>query len=148
MNHASFFLLFLVFCTSTFLAAQTQPATDTRLKHKRDSASQSTNQGPNLGVKGSDILANIQTSSETGIYTRILKTKKLQANFKQEGAIKLRVCIDQKGKVISADFTPHGSSNKDKSLIKAAIKNVFKWQFSKSETEKECGTVAFNFQFK
>ena len=154
MNRNPLVLIILVFCTATtILAAQTQPPTDTLLKKvtegKRDSTSQSAKQAPNLGTRGAgDLFANIRTSSEPDIYSRLLKRKKMQVNFNQEGTINLKVCIDQTGKVISADFVPQSSTTEDKQLIEAAIENVLKWQFSKSETEKECGTIAFNFRVK
>ena len=151
MNRNPFFLILLVFCTTTTLAAQTQPPTDTLLKKvaegKRDSVGQPAKHAPNLGKKGSlDLFSNIRTSSETDIYARLLKMEKMQANFNKEGSVKLKVCIGQAGKIISADFVPQGSTTEDKQLIEAAIENALKWEFSASETEKECGTIMFNFR--
>jgi hypothetical protein len=153
MNRNPFSLILLVFCTATTLTAQTQPPADTLSRNiteeKRDSADQSANQAPNLGHEGAaDSLANIGPSSEMAIYARLLRMERMEVNIKQEGTVKLKLCIDQTGKVISADFVPLGSTTEDKQLIEAATENALKWQFSKSETERQCGTIAFNFRAK
>ena len=153
MNRNPFFLILLVFCTTTSLAAQTQPPADTLSRNvteeKRDSAGHSAHQAPNVDHTGAaDSLANIGTSSEMAIYAQLLRMERMQVNFNKEGTVNLKLCIDQTGKVISADFVPLGSTTEDKQLIEAAIENALKWQFSKSETEMECGTITFNFRVK
>jgi hypothetical protein len=64
------------------------------------------------------------------------------------GVIVLRLCVDKRGKVSSAKFTSKGSTSLNPFLIRTAIANAKKWQFVRSNTDKQCGTLTYTFKAK
>jgi outer membrane biosynthesis protein TonB len=72
----------------------------------------------------------------------------IQENSQQSGTVVVEICVDTEGKVETAKFTQRGSTTTNKSLVDVAIAGAKKYQFTKSEIEKQCGTVTVNFIVK
>lgn len=80
--------------------------------------------------------------------TRILLWNDKKNNTGKQGIVKLNICIDAKGAVVAAQYTPKGSNTGDRELIKLALDIVRKYKFSPSAMEKECGTITRDFRLK
>lgn len=79
---------------------------------------------------------------------RIVRMEKMKDDSGKEGIVVLDVCIDQKGQVISANFSPQGSTTMDEYLLNLAIENVRKWEFAEGAAGKDCGKVTYRFALK
>lgn len=79
---------------------------------------------------------------------RIVRVERMKDESGKLGIIVLDVCIDQNGQVISANFSPQGSTTKDAYLLNLAIENVRKWEFASGVAEKDCGKVTYRFVLK
>ncbi|MFT6935782.1 MAG: TolA protein [Saprospiraceae bacterium] len=66
------------------------------------------------------------------------------------GTAVIKICVDPKGNVVSADFTQKGSSITSDAAIKEAIANAKKWKFDSNPMapDKQCGTVTYQFKVK
>jgi len=75
------------------------------------------------------------------LYKPIIKDKS-----QKTGDVNLKVCVDENGLVISADFTQSGSTTTDPDLVKTAIAGAKKYKFEKSSLDKQCGTIKIKFR--
>ncbi len=94
---------------------------------------------------GQEQPAGLGSLGKSSFNQRIVRIEKMQDDSGKEGVIVLDVCIDQKGQVISANFSPQGSTTKDEYLLNLAIENVRKWEFASGAAEKDCGKVTYRF---
>ncbi len=76
---------------------------------------------------------------------RVLKRAPVRDSTSKTGTVVVHLCVDRKGKVISAEYAPKGSTTADEHLIRLAIENARQWRFEKSKEKKQCGNVTFNF---
>lgn len=119
----------------------------------RGNTGSSGNQGDPNGDPNASALEGISTGSgkvggglgDRGI-TRSPAAKSTCGN--KGGRVVVRVCVDNNGKVISAEYTQSGSNTSDSCLRTTAIRNAKKWGFSKGIAEKQCGTITYDFKVK
>jgi hypothetical protein len=58
------------------------------------------------------------------------------------------VCVDRSGNVILAEYKKQGSTTTDPVLLEKAIKAAKQYRFAPSESEVQCGTIAFKLEVK
>ena len=73
---------------------------------------------------------------------------KIQDNTQKTGRVVVRICVNQDGKVISANYTQKGSTTTDAHLISVAEKNAKKYKFTKSKIVEQCGNIVIDFKLK
>ncbi len=72
----------------------------------------------------------------------------VQGNFQETGKIRLKVCVDSNGKVISTKQTQKGSTSFSSKLKKLAIANAKKYRFEKSDEDSQCGYITYIFKLQ
>lgn len=97
---------------------------------------------------GQEQPAGLGSLGKSSFNQRIVRIEKMKDDSGKEGIVVLDVCIDQKGQVISANFSPQGSTTKDEYLLNLVIENVRKWEFAEGAAEKDCGKVTYRFVLK
>ncbi|NJN33213.1 MAG: hypothetical protein HC817_02140 [Saprospiraceae bacterium] len=78
----------------------------------------------------------------------VVTTPRLQENSQKSGKVVLKVCVDASGSVVSSDYQASGSNTLDDDLVEAAKRNARQYKFAKSDFEKQCGTITYNFIVK
>lgn len=68
-------------------------------------------------------------------------------NSQKSGKVRVKVCADAAGNVISANFTQAGSTSTDGYLVDKAVEAARKFKFAEG-AEVQCGWIDFNFQVK
>lgn len=109
------------------------------------------NQGDPNGDPNSDILTGKSTGTgKVGGYIQARggRGPTLTARVNDEGTVVIKVCIDARGKVISADYTQAGSTTNSSTLINLARDNASNYSFKPSDQDKQCGTITYNFILK
>ena len=110
------------------------------------------NQGDPDGDPDASKLEGISTGSGTvggGLGSRgVTNAPRITDNSQKQGTVVVKVCVDKKGKVTSAEFTQRGSTTSDGTLKSLAIQNARKWTFSNGQVDKQCGTITYRFQVK
>ncbi len=110
------------------------------------------NQGQQNGDPDGKALDGISTGSGDiggGLLGRKkVSSPKITNNSQKTGIVVVRVCVDSKGKVVSAKYTQSGSTTTDQGLIKSAIAGARKYRFSKGDVDKQCGTIKINFRLR
>ena len=71
---------------------------------------------------------------------------KINDKSQKEGRVVINVCVDKLGKVISSDFTQRGSTSTDPTLVKLATENARLWKFMPGDTDRQCGTITYQFK--
>lgn len=79
---------------------------------------------------------------------RILERAPIRDSTAKTGTVVVNLCVDQKGRVVSAEYSPKGSTTTDAHLIRLATENARQWRFEKSREKKQCGNVTYNFKIK
>jgi len=79
---------------------------------------------------------------------RILERAPIRDSTAKTGTVVVHLCVNRKGKVISADYATKGSTTADAHLVRLALENARQWRFEKSREKKQCGNVTFNFRLK
>ena len=62
------------------------------------------------------------------------------------GNVKVQVCINAQGRVISANFVRKGSDTRDEDLVNQAVKLAKQHRFAKSHRSRQCGSMVFSFK--
>jgi hypothetical protein len=64
------------------------------------------------------------------------------------GNVVIKICIDNNGNVISANFTQEGSAITSAAAIQVAVANAKKWKFNTDAMapDKQCGTIRYNYK--
>ena len=107
------------------------------------------NQGDPNGDPNSDNLEGVSTGTGMvggGLANRGGKGPKLTNNSSNTGKVVIKVCVDENGRVTSADFRLRGSTTQSSYLKNIAIKNAKRWNFKRGEID--CGTITYNFRAK
>lgn len=111
---------------------------------------QAGNQGDPNGDPNADKLKGISTGSGVvggGLGNRgVMTIPEITDKSQKEGTVVVRVCVDQTGKVVSAEYTQVGSTTADPLLVKIASDNSRMWKFLPSEVQKQCGTITYKFK--
>ncbi|MBK9149800.1 MAG: hypothetical protein IPM26_01915 [Saprospiraceae bacterium] len=118
----------------------------------RGNSGTSGNQGDPKGDPDGKVLEGISTGSGQiggGLSGRgVLFEPAFRDNSQKTGRVVLNICVDSEGKVISATFTQKGSTTSDAYLIDIARSNAMKYKFSKSEIDKQCGSLTIDFRLR
>ena len=69
-----------------------------------------------------------------------------QDSSQKVGKVVIKICVDNKGRVVSAKYTQKGSTTTDAELVKLAVDNSKKYIFSMSDIEEQCGTITVEFK--
>ncbi len=109
-------------------------------------------QGDPNGDPSSDKLSGVSTGSGTvggglsdrGVVARPPITEKTQ----KAGRVVIKVCVDERGRVVEAEYTQRNSTTNDPTLINIALRNARKWRFSPAQVSKQCGTITYVFKLK
>lgn len=108
------------------------------------------NQGTEKGDPNGNVLSGMSKGSGKvggGLSGRGVEFEPTFAdNSQKTGKVSLSICVNNDGKVTKADFTQKGSTTSDAYLIDLARKTAFKYRFSKSDIESQCGTVTVDFK--
>lgn len=78
----------------------------------------------------------------------VVRRGKIVASPQKQGKVVIEVCVDRNGNVVSAQYTPRGSTTKDSELRDKAISSAQDYKFAPSANAKECGTITFSFGLK
>ena len=110
------------------------------------------NQGDPGGDPDASQLEGISTGSGKiggGLSNRGVKAEpNITDNSQKTGRVVVKVCVDENGDVVSAQYTQLGSSTNDGDLKALAIKSAKKFKFVRSGTDKQCGTITIDFKLK
>jgi hypothetical protein len=79
---------------------------------------------------------------------RILERAPIRDSTAKTGTVVVNLCVNRKGKVVSAEYAPKGSTTADEHLVRLALENARQYRFEKSREKKQCGNMTFNFQHK
>lgn len=107
------------------------------------------NQGDPDGDPDASRVEGISTGSGTveGLGGRsAVNAPKITENSQKQGTVVVRICVDESGKVTSADFTQKGSTTSDNRLKELAVSNARKWRFSAGSVDRQCGTITYRFR--
>ena len=63
----------------------------------------------------------------------------------KEGRVKVRVVINQSGKVTDASYEPKGSTSQERSAIDAALKAARATVFTEAEAFTQGGVITYKF---
>ena len=105
-------------------------------------------------AKQSQSQANVTSASDNGDLSddissrQVLKKPNIVDNTQKEGRVVVKICVDNSGKVISANYTQVGSTTTDAHLIDLAEKGVLEYLFSESPAERQCGRVFIDFRLR
>jgi len=109
------------------------------------------NQGDPNGDPNSKILEGISTGSGKvggGLGSRgVVGSPKVPNNFSTPGTVVMNICVGANGRVIGEpEFKLRGSTTQATQLRRLAAANAKKWKFSPSNTDKQCGTITYDFK--
>ena len=79
---------------------------------------------------------------------RILERAPIRDSTAKTGTVVINLCVDRKGKVVSAEYSPKGSTTADEHLVRLTLENARRWRFEKSKEKKQCGNITYNFTTK
>ncbi len=110
------------------------------------------NQGDPNGDPNASNLEGISTGSGTiggGLGNRgVVSEPVIKDNSQKKGKVVVKVCVDGRGTVVSAEYTQKGSTTTDAHLKSIAIRNAKKFKFTKSTIDKQCGTITIDFRVR
>jgi outer membrane biosynthesis protein TonB len=108
------------------------------------------NQGDPDGDPNSKILEGKSTGTGViggGLGNRGVQGRpKISDNTQATGRVVVKICVDTDGSVVSAEYQLQGSTTQDGQLRASAIRNAKLWKFNKSNIEKQCGTITYDFK--
>jgi hypothetical protein len=79
-------------------------------------------------------------------HRNILETPIIENETDKFGVVRMDVCVNQKGEVISIKYNKDDSDTKDEELIKMAENFTKQYLFEKSHLSRQCGYIIFKFQ--
>ena len=99
-----------------------------------DGGGQGTGSGPSVGG---------------GLGGRVISLAKASYTSNKSGTVRIKVCVNSEGKVVSADPTQTGSTTTDATLRNAAKDAVYKSRFNTAPgSDVQCGWIDYNFILK
>lgn len=99
-----------------------------------DGGGQGTGSGPSVGG---------------GLGGRVISLAKASYTSNKSGTVRIKVCVNSEGKVVSADPTQSGSTTTDTELRNAAKAAVYKSRFNTAPgSDVQCGWIDYNFILK
>jgi hypothetical protein len=73
---------------------------------------------------------------------------KIKDNSQKTGKIVVKVCVNQQGDVVSAEYTQLGSTSTDFELRQIATQSALLFKFTASNIDRQCGTISIDFKLK
>ncbi len=67
-------------------------------------------------------------------------------NTQKTGKVVIKICVDAKGNVSEVKFTQRGSTTTDNALVSVAEKAAWKYKFTPSSRETQCGILTVDFK--
>lgn len=111
--------------------------------------SNNADEGTSLEPSTADI-GDLVTGSgnvEGGLSGRaIISAPSIHDKSNHQGIVKVEICVNAQGRVISSDFRQKGSTTTEQYLIKLAKESVFEYQFTASDTPQQCGLITIEFR--
>ena len=87
--------------------------------------------------------ANIQSALT---HRNVLENPPIENETDKFGVIRMDICVNQKGEVISVKYNKNDSDTKDEELIEVANNFAKRYLFEKSHLSRQCGFIIFKFQ--
>ncbi len=78
----------------------------------------------------------------------VLYVPTIKDDSQKTGKVVVKVCVNDRGDVISSKFTQRGSTTTDRELINIAEKGASKYKFTPSSTDRQCGSIMIEFKVK
>ncbi len=78
----------------------------------------------------------------------VLKQPEVINETDKYGVVRIDVCVNAKGEIITATYNSNDSDTKDKELVEIAEGLAKQYVFEKSHLSRQCGYVIFKFQFQ
>lgn len=108
--------------------------------------------GNPLGHPDASVLEGISKGKGTagdGLGSRnLVYAPEINDNTQKQGRVIINICVNGKGKVMSAEYTQKGSTTTDAHLISLAKKSAKKYRFSESQVDEQCGEVIIDFKLR
>ena len=108
--------------------------------------------GNPLGHPDASVLEGISKgkgSAGDGLGNRsLLYAPEISDSTQKQGRVIINICVNGKGKVLSAEYTQRGSTTTDSHLINLAKESARKYRFSESKADEQCGEVIIDFKLK
>jgi len=76
----------------------------------------------------------------------LLHAPKVTEAHRRKGKVVIKVCVNQRGEVVSAKFTQKGSTTLATELKQIAIRNARSIQFGENQLPEQCGIIAYHFR--
>ena len=110
------------------------------------------NQGDPNGDPNADNLEGISSGAGNvggGLGSRgVLSAPKLTDKSQSTGVVVVKVCVNRNGDVISSNAILRGTTATDPTLKRIAEKNAKRYKFAKGASDKQCGTITYEFKLK
>lgn len=108
------------------------------------------NQGDPKGDPNADNLKGLAKGSGRiggGLSDRgVVKEPQINDNSQKTGKVVIKICVDSSGKVTEARYTQRGSTTPDKHLRSIAEEAAYKYVFTPSDVELQCGSITIDFK--
>jgi membrane protein involved in colicin uptake len=118
----------------------------------KGSANQGGNKGDPEGDSNAKVLDNLSKGSGSigaGLGNRsVVFEPTISESSQKTGKVVVVICINSKGKVISAKYTQSGSTTTDAKLVRIAERAAKKYVFTESATPEQCGNVVIEFKVR
>jgi hypothetical protein len=79
-------------------------------------------------------------------HREILENPTIENETDKFGVVRVDVCVNQKGEIISVKYNKNDSDTKDEVLIEMAETFAKRYLFEKSHLSRQCGYIIFKFQ--
>ena len=89
------------------------------------------------GSDGSDIGTRGDGLTNRGVK----RAPEISDSSQKTGRVVIYVCVDRMGNVTKADYTQRGSTTSDARLVSLAKQNAYRYLFSQSNLDEQCGTI-------
>jgi hypothetical protein len=76
----------------------------------------------------------------------VLESPTIGNETEKFGVIRIDICINQKGEIITVKYNKNDSDTKDEELIEMAENFAKQYLFAKSHLSRQCGYILFKFQ--
>ena len=76
----------------------------------------------------------------------LLKKPVVISQHRDRGKVVIKICVDERGEVISAKFTQRGSTTFNSELKEIALHSARATRFDTSSLTEQCGTIAYHFK--
>ena len=78
----------------------------------------------------------------------VKRAPEISDSSQKTGRVVIYVCVDRMGNVTKADYTQRGSTTSDARLVSLAKQNAYRYLFSQSNLDEQCGTITYDFKVK